>query len=139
MTKSSSLITFIVGLIAMALIAIGIQIQSADAGGYIVSPALSASKAQRVTVGPQTNVQVLASTSRSYAQITRDTLNAAVYCNANGDRYASTTATGGLSFKLSTSTGEVYEFGLEKNPYDGAVRCTATASTTIIVYELKRR
>lgn len=111
----------------------------ADAMGQFVLPAIQASKATRVTVGPQSNIQVLASSSRSYARITRDTLNAAVYCNMNGDRHASTTVTGGVSFKLSTSSGETYEIYQEKNPYDGAVRCTATASTTVIVHELKVR
>lgn len=137
--KTLSLPTIVFAVLLAMFMAIASYIQFADAGSYFISPAISASKSQRVTVGPQSNVQILATGTRSYAQITRDTLNAAVYCNANGDRLASTTVTGGVSFKLSTSSGEVYEFGLEKNPYDGAVRCTATASTTIIVFELKRR
>jgi len=111
----------------------------AQATGTYTLGAVRAQTAAIVTVGPDTNVQVLASSSRSYALIQRDGSQAAVYCNGNGDAGASTTATGGTSFKLSTSTGESYEYHLEKNPYSGAIRCTATASTSVIVYELRIR
>ena len=137
--KSISLPTIAFAILLALFISIASYGHFADAGSYFTAPALTANKSQRVTVGPQSNIQILASTSRTYAMVTRDIGNAVVYCNANGDRFASTTATGGVSFKLSTSTGETYEFGLENNPYDGAVRCTATASTTLIVFELKRK
>ncbi len=129
----------IAGVIVGAIIVAAFALSSfADAGGYFTAPAISATKASIITVGPDTNIQISASSSRAYMLIQRETPIASVYCNANGDRIASTTVAGGVSFKLSTSTGESYEFELDRNGYDGAVRCTATASTSITVFELKR-
>lgn len=124
--------------IGVILVASFALINRTDASGYYTAPAVTATTASIVTVGPQTDVQISATSSRSYLLVERDNGVAAVYCNANGDRSASTTVTGGVSFKLSTSTGESYEIELDKNGYDGALRCTATASTTLIVFELKR-
>ena len=132
-TFKSALGGSILGAIIVAAL---IAANFATANGPFTMPNIVANKSEAVTVGPDTNVQILASTSRSYALITRDSVEAAVYCNANGDTQASTTA---ASFKLSTSTGETYEIHVEKNPYDGAVRCYASASTTLLVYELKRK
>ena len=124
--------------IGMILIASFFITNKTDASGWYTGPALTATTASIITVGPDTNVQISATSSRSYLLVERDNSVAAVYCNANGDAYASTTVTGGVSFKLATTTGEKYEFDLDTNSYDGAVRCTATASTTLIVFELKR-
>lgn len=122
----------IVGAIIVAAFAFSMFAQANSTFTY---PNLTANKNTVVTVGPDTNVQILATTSRAYANIAREGLVAAVYCNGNGDQAAN--ASTAVTFKLSTTTGEVYEYFLEKNPYDGAVRCTASASTTIIVSEIK--
>lgn len=126
--------------IAVVVVICGLFIINAtQANSTFTLPALTAKTNTIVTVGPDTNVQVLATTSdRAYAYFARENGVAAVYCNANGDQYASTTLPA-VSFKLSTTSGEVYEMYLEKNPYNGAVRCTASASTTIIVSEYKVR
>ena len=87
-------------------------------------------------MGPDSNVQVLATTSdRAYAYFATGSGVSAVSCNGNGDQLANSSTA--VTFKLSTTTGHVYEMYLEKNPYNGAVRCTAAASTTIIVSEYK--
>ena len=126
------------GMIIGALIVAAFTLSyMAQANGPFITSAITANQSLIVEVGPDTDVQVLASTSRSYAMLSRDGQGSPVYCNADGDAVASTTLDQ-ASFKLSTSTGETYEFHIEKNPYDGAVRCTATASTSVIVFELKR-
>lgn len=111
----------------------------AGANGPFTSPAITANIATSTTVGPDTQVTVAASSSRSYLRIARQNLNAAVICNANGTQIATTTGAGGVAFTLSTTTGESFEFFTEKNPYDGSVVCYASASTTLTVYELKRQ
>lgn len=124
----------IITIVLAGLIFLGFQ---ANANGIYTIAALTAKKSQQVTVGPDSNIQVLATTtSRSYASIGRDNQIAAVYCTANGDIHASAA---NASFKLATNTVNIHEIHLEKNPYDGAVRCTASASTTLNVYELRVR
>ena len=133
MNKSFSL--GIAGVIVGAIIVAAFALVSfSEANGPFVNSAITANVSTTTSVGPQTNIQILASSSRSYAAITTDNPTIAVYCNANGDIAASATI---ASFKLGTTT-PMYEFSIEKNPYDGAIRCHASASTTLIVYELKR-
>lgn len=130
-TFSLSLAGVIVGAIIVAAFALT---QFSQANGPFTSPAITASVSTTTVVGPG-SPQIVASSSRSYLHVQRVTAEADVYCNANGDIAASATI---ASFKIGTTTGNSYEFTLEKNPYDGAVRCYASASTTLIVYELKR-
>lgn len=110
----------------------------ANAGGYYTAPAQSAKQDSVVTVGPDTNVQVAASTSRAYLRIENDDANYDIYCSADGDA----PATSGEGIKLASSTNAggtaIYEISLDVNGYDGAVRCTSLASTSLLIYELKR-
>lgn len=130
----------IAGVIVGAIIVAAFALTSfSNANGPFTSPAITANIATSTTVGPDTQVTVAASSSRSYLRIARQNLNAAVICNANGTQIATTTGAGGVAFTLSTTTGESFEFFTEKNPYDGSVVCYASASTTLTVYELKRQ
>lgn len=131
------LISTFIGVIAGAIIiALFASYSFTNANGpFVISP-LTANVSQQVIIGPSGTVQALATSSRTYALFTRDSSSTAeVYCTANGDASASTST---ASFRLGTTTSNVYEMHIEKNPYDGAVRCYASASTTINVYELKR-
>lgn len=84
-------------------------------------------------VGPDENVQVVATTSRSYLKITSEGGgNVPVYCKADADKEAVTSE----GIKLATSTSMSHEWAGDKgNLYRGGVRCTATASTTILISE----
>jgi hypothetical protein len=89
-----------------------------------------------VTVGPQENVRVVATTSRrSYLRLQAGTGIADAYCEAQAD--APATSGEGIMIGTTTSaTYNVYEFTADKgNLYTGSLRCTASASTTLLVTE----
>lgn len=120
-----------------AIISFSFVPASSDAFGQYTLPAVTASVSDTIEVGPQADVQIVASSSRSYLYVAREDNVSPVYCNADGDNAA--VIGGATSFILATSTSNYYEMYLDKNPYDGAIRCTAAASTTVVVLEYKTR
>ena len=87
-----------------------------------------------VEIGPDEDNRLVATTSkRTYLSIMSEGDGGVpVYCEADAD----VAATAGEGIKLSTSTSMIYEFTANKgNLYVGSVRCTATASTTVLVQE----
>ena len=125
----------IIGILVFALAFVIFQKNEGIGGETFIRPALTANTSAMQTIVDNTSTQIVASTSRSYLRVTRDDTRATVYCNMNGDAEASATV---ASFSLSTTTGEVFEMWFGKNPYDGAVHCFVSATSSIIVHELKR-
>lgn len=109
---------------------------SASIGGVVANTPTHtvASVSSTDEVGPQENVRVVATTSRrSYLLLTSEgDGNVPVYCEGDQDK----AATSGEGVRLSTSTDMSFEFSADKgNLYVGSVRCTATASTTLLIVE----
>lgn len=102
-----------------------------NATGGLVLPANTANLSSNIVVGPQEMIQVAATSSRTYLFLENSTGTADVWCMADGDA----PATEGTGIRLASSTdltySRNYEWHIEKNYYQGAVRCTASASTTI--------
>lgn len=133
MVLRQNLIIVLAIILAAGLIGAFLSYQ-ANATGPFVLPAITAATSSAVAVGPDEDIQIVASSSRSYLYIANDTGVGDVYCKADGDKAAALNE----GIKISTSTAQFYEFFIEKNPYDGAVRCMATASTTLVVTEFRR-
>lgn len=101
--------------------------------GFASLPSIVANRDTKVQVGPQQNIRVVATTTnRNFLRLENDTLAADVYCSADGDKIA----VSGEGIKLSSSTpgSPFFEFD-ESLPYDGSVRCTAVASTSVSIVE----
>ena len=119
------------------------QLKDKTLGGSAVNvPTFeSAATSSAVTVGPQQNIQIVATTSsRSYLLLTNGSASTtdshAIFCRADYDK----AAVANQGIKLSSTTGMTYEFTADKgNLYVGAVRCTAAASTTLLLHEYKQR
>jgi len=106
----------------------------ANANGQFTLPAFQSSVATSTDVGPDTSVQILATTSkRMYAYIARNLGSVPVYCSFSP---TPTDTANNVSFMLSTTTSNFYEIDIEKNAYTGPISCTASATTTLIVSEL---
>ena len=138
--KDKYIIIAIIVVIGMAFV-LGMAFESNDAnlGGADSLPPIVAASSTAVEVGPDENVQVIASSSRrSYLYIASDELiiDIPVYCRADGDKLAAVNQ----GIKLSTTTSMVYEFTEDRgNMYGGAVRCTSAASSTLLVHEYSTR
>lgn len=94
---------------------------------------LNSATSSAIQVGPQQNVRVIAtSTARSYLLLQKDdSNNTVIYCRADQDIAASVNQ--GIMLN-ATSTRYEFTYG-SGNRYGGAVRCTAAASTTLLVTE----
>ena len=104
----------------------------AQVGGTL--PANTARHSDSVSVGPQEDIQVSASSSgRTYLALQYDTTSVGVdvWCNADQDN-AATVGEGVLIASTTDDGGKhVWSFATG-NPYQGGVRCTASATTTIL-------
>lgn len=92
---------------------------------------LVAATSSSVVVGPQQNIQIVATSSlRTYLEIMKDLGDVSVYCRGDNDMPA--IVNNGI--KISTSTDNFYVWSEKKgNNYVGGLRCTASASTTVLV------
>lgn len=85
-------------------------------------------------VGPQENVRIVATSTNRVALTVMSTGSGdvPVYCEAAGDN----DATSGEGIMLATSTSMIYEWTFDKgNLFGGALSCTATASTTVLIQQ----
>lgn len=130
-------IKIIIGIVVVALIGGYFMFSGNFAGGGAITNAPTYTDnnvSNNVEIGPDEDNRLVATTSRrSYLSVTSEgNGNVPVYCEANADA-AATTQEG---IKLATSTSMMYEFTANRgNLYVGSVRCTATASTTVLVVE----
>lgn len=130
------IIALIIGIVIGGIVAFVYVDGKSGVGGFAgnIHP-LSASISSTDEVGPDENVRVVASsTNRAYLSIQSDgNGNVPVYCEANGDNLA----VSGEGIKLATSSNDMlYEFTSDKgNLFGGSLRCTATASTTLLIQQ----
>ena len=103
----------------------------------------SANTSTGIEVGPQENVRVVATTSaRSYLLLQHSGYSIdPIFCEADSDKAATALQgiqLGALAIAGSGTTTTAYEFSGDKgNLYVGSIRCTATASTTLLITEFK--
>lgn len=130
-------------ILAITLIVISGLFSGKEAGAAtadIQTTFQSAATSSAITVGPQQNIQVVASSSlRTYLYISNEATSSGssnIYCNPNADKPAGL----GTGIKLGTSTTQTYyEFASYRgNLYVGGLRCTSAASTTMTVVEFRR-
>ncbi len=131
MKKLSILITIVV----LGAVGVALYSQPGQGGSITNAPTYKDNNvSNNVEIGPQEDNRLVATTSRrSYLLITSEgNGNVPVYCEADAD----VAATASEGIKLSTTTSMAYEFTASRgNLYVGSVRCTATASTTVLVTE----
>lgn len=123
---------FIMGFLVSTTLPLTVQGASADN----LTTYQTAASSSAVIVGPQQNIRIVATSSlRNYLYVANDTGVSAVFCKADQDKEAVLSQ----GIKLATSTSNFYEFTSSRgNLYVGAVRCTASASTTLILTEYRR-
>jgi len=126
--------TLILGIVLIAVVGIYFtQDNSLSLGTYNTPESITMKTSGSVTVGPDTNVSVVATTSRRAYLRLENTLDAtaAVYCEANND--ADATSIEGI---LLGTTTPAYEFTANRgNLYAGTINCTSVASSTLLVTE----
>ena len=126
-----------IGIVAVALIGGYFTFTNNSSIGGVITNAPTykdSNVSNNIDIGPDEDNRLVSTTSRrSYLLITSEgNGNVPVYCEASADVPATTQE----GIKLSTSTSMMYEFTADRgNLYVGSVRCTATASTTVLVTE----
>ena len=127
----------IIGIIVVVLIGGYFMFSNNFSGGGFAGSILplSANISSSVEIGPDEDNRVFASsTRRVYASlmVIEAPGISAVYCEANGDA----AATSGEGILLASTTSRLYEFTSDKgNLFAGSLRCTATASTTVLIQQ----